>query len=427
MRKKMICLTSVFVLSLLCTSYTSAGIVYVDAAGGEGGNTTLATGEIFEPVEVGSGGSGVDGLWRIRPDFANGGTIIESRGDWGADNSEDCPRLMTSVDVPEGDYKVYAYMWTAGGENYAEWRLGASLTDDANELPVYICGDPNGEATLAVAEDFEEPVPMLTESDRTMWQIPLGTTGVTTAITVYVDDDVLADPSVSAGGNARTWYDGIGYEPAEEAIEPINPGTEGLVAAYSMEGDVLDGSGNGYDGTIMGDPNFVDGIAGQALDLDGDGDYIDCGNDPNLGMLETNQVTVATWVTIRSIAHQWAAIAAKGEDSWRIGNASLDPRFHMGIAIWNAPDTASIDAVTAVGFDEWHHVVGMYDGASINVYLDGALDVSVPTTQPIGPDELPVLIGDNPGATGRYWDGLIDEVLIYNRALSDEEILFLAQ
>ncbi len=216
-------------------------------------------------------------------------------------------------------------------------------------------------------------------------------------------------------------------EEAPEAPEMVDPGTEGLIASYSFEGDVLDGSGNGNDGTIMGDPGFVEGMFGQAIDLDGDGDYIDCGANPILGMLETNEVTVATWVNIRSIAHQWAAIVGKGENSWRLGNASLDPRFHFGISIWNAPDTPTLDGVTAVGFDEWHHVAGMYDGGSINIYLDGALDISTPTTEPIGATETSVLIGDNPEATGRYWDGLIDELLIYNRALSENEILFLAQ
>jgi hypothetical protein len=51
----------------------------------------------------------------------------------------------------------------------AQWLMGASLTDDANELPLYLCNDPNGAATLAVAEDFEEPVPKLTEDNHTLW------------------------------------------------------------------------------------------------------------------------------------------------------------------------------------------------------------------------------------------------------------------
>ena len=51
----------------------------------------------------------------------------------------------------------------------------------------------------------------------------------------------------------------------------------------------------------------------------------------------------------------------------------------------------------------------------------------MPTTEPIGTNDLNVFIGDNPEATGRYWDGLVDEVLIYNKALSLNEVMFLAQ
>jgi hypothetical protein len=213
-------------------------------------------------------------------------------------------------------------------------------------------------------------------------------------------------------------------EPVEPA-EPVDPGTEGLIAYYPMEGDVSDASGNGNDGTIIGNPGFVDGIAGQAIDLDGAGDYVDCGDNPLLGMQETNEMTAACWVTIRSIPAAWAGIVAKGEHAWRMSNVNLDPRFHFGISFWQEANP-SIDGVTAVGYNEWHHVAGVYDGASVMVYLDGLLDASVETPTPIMANEFNVEIGRNPEGTDRTWDGLIDELMIYNRALSAGEVLYLA-
>jgi hypothetical protein len=283
-------------------------------------------------------------------------------------------------------------------------------------LPLYLCNDPNGEATVAVAEDFEEPVPMLTEDNRTLWQVKIGTTGVTTAITVYIDDD----PN-HITGNSRTWYDGIGYKPAPA---PEGPSTEGLVAYYPLEGDALDASDNMLDGVIMGDPNFVEGVAGMAMDLDGVDDYVDCGNDPIIDAI--SEISVSAWLNIRAINTAWQAAVVKGENAWRLGNVNLDPRFHFGITIWNAPDTASVDGAIEVGFDEWHHVTGTFDGANISVYLDGVLDTSAPTTEPIGISATNVFIGDNSESPGRYWDGLIDEVMIYQRALTEEEIMGLA-
>jgi len=218
--------------------------------------------------------------------------------------------------------------------------------------------------------------------------------------------------------------------PVRLGPEPVDPGFNCLLAYYPLDavyrGMTPDASGNGNDGTINGYPVSVDGVYGQALDFNGD-DYVDCGGNPLLGMQETNAMTAAGWITIRSIANQWAAIIAKGENAWRLGIVSLDTRFHFGITIWNAPDAASVDGATVIGLDEWHHVAGVFDGANIMVYLDGALDGNQPTTSPIGTNELNVYIGNNPEATGRYWNGLIDEVVIFNRALSALEIAYLAQ
>jgi len=200
--------------------------------------------------------------------------------------------------------------------------------------------------------------------------------------------------------------------------------TTDLVGYWKFDGNANDSSGNGLDGTIMGDPVFAEGVAGMALDFDGDGDYVDCGNDPLFDI--TGEISVSAWLNIRSIPNAWTGAVVKGENAWRLGNVDMDPRFHFGITIWNAPDTASVDGATAVGYNEWHHVTGTFDGANINVYLDGVLDGSNPTTEPIGISTTNLFIGENSESPGRSWDGLIDEVMIYNRTLSDGEIMYLA-
>ena len=186
----------------------------------------------------------------------------------------------------------------------------------------------------------------------------------------------------------------------------------------------VDSSGNGNDGTLIGDPLWTTGVLDGALDFDGDGDYVDCGNDPLFDI--TGEITVAAWLNIRSIPNAWTGAVVKGENAWRLSNVNMDPRFHFGITIWSAPDTASVDGVTAVGYNEWHHVTGTFDGANINVYLDGVLDESAPTTEPLGISTTNLFIGENSESTGRSWDGLIDEVMIFDMALSADEILELA-
>lgn len=84
----------------------------------------------------------------------------------------------------------------------------------------------------------------------------------------------------------------VGTQPEPEpepAPQPIDPGIEGLIASYAFENDTSDSSGNELHGTIAGDPVFVDGPMGMAMDFDGD--YVDCGNSPLFDV--TEQLTVA--------------------------------------------------------------------------------------------------------------------------------------
>jgi len=173
-------------------------IVYVDATEGETGNTMLATGEIFLSEEDSDGS---DNLWRGRA-YANNGTIFEAGGEISeTDNTEDCPRLVTMIEVPEAQYTVYAYFWA--DEN--SWCIRGSLTNDEGQLPLYLANDPTTSATLANPDDFEAEV-MVSEDNRELWQVELGTI-TTSLIEVYIDDDPRHMTHYR-----RTWYDGIGYK-----------------------------------------------------------------------------------------------------------------------------------------------------------------------------------------------------------------------
>jgi len=75
---------------------------------------------------------------------------------------------------------------------------------------------------------------------------------------------------------------------------------------------------------------------------------------------------------------------------------------------------------------QWHHVTATYDGTNIFLYVDGTLDVSAPATGSIVPNSEPVCIGVNAQGTGGlpmyFFNGLLDEVSLYNRALTASEI-----
>ena len=74
----------------------------------------------------------------------------------------------------------------------------------------------------------------------------------------------------------------------------------------------------------------------------------------------------------------------------------------------------------------WHHVAGTFDGNQLRLYIDGGLANSMDYTGSIASTTFPVNIGRNSQETDRLYRGAIDEIRIYNRALSEGEIIFLA-
>ncbi len=188
--------------------------------------------------------------------------------------------------------------------------------------------------------------------------------------------------------------------------------SEGSIAA--------DSSGNGNDGSLQGDPVWrpnMGKIAG-ALEFDGSGDYVKIGNESKFDI--AGQITVSAWVNIVSIPAEWTAIVTKGDSAWRFSTESADRRFHFAIG-----GSTWLNGQKRVSANEWHHIVGIYDGRRMRTYIDGKLDVSKSSNEGIRSNDYPVYIGENAEQTGRFWRGLIDDVRIYNYALKEADIIAL--
>jgi hypothetical protein len=219
---------------------------------------------------------------------------------------------------------------------------------------------------------------------------------------------------------------------------PIDPGSEGLVAYYALENDVNDSSGNGLDGVITTvggvDPTatYVAGPKGYGTAIDllpsgngTQGSYVNCGADPNFDFVDA--MTVGAWINVRSVPDEWRAIVCKGDNAWRISLNGATTAIQYSIAGYGTRPAFSVDGTTEVGFDSWHYVCGTYDtieGAKL--YIDGELEGTLADLTGISVNTFNVTIGANEGDTGwkpyRLFDGQIDEVRIYNRALPQDEI-----
>jgi len=204
-----------------------------------------------------------------------------------------------------------------------------------------------------------------------------------------------------------------------------------LVAWWKLDDDsgntAADSSGNNRNGTLMGDVSWVDGITGGALTFDGDGDYVDMGKDPGFDI--TNQITVSAWIKVNAFDKDWQNVISKGDRAWRLQrNQSKNTlEFACSGLVVPGSDWGPIYGNIDVNDGHWHHVAGVYDQEKIYLYIDGSLDASAAASGTIRVNEAPVYIGENSQIPNRFWNGMIDDVRIYNYALSAEEISEITQ
>ena len=204
-------------------------------------------------------------------------------------------------------------------------------------------------------------------------------------------------------------------------------GDESLIGWWKLDETLLitasDSSGNGNDGTlVLMNPaqDWVTGKVGGALDFDGLNDYVNCQNSESLQL--TDALTIAGWVK----ANSWGSgsnvsiIARKGE-----GNPN---NYQLAIADGRATlylddsDSNGFRGDTVLNTGQWYHVAGTWDGAQVRIYLNGILDNDPPDTYSwtLNTDTRNLYIGGRSGTD--LLNGTLDDVRIYNRALSPEEV-----
>ncbi len=255
------------------------------------------------------------------------------------------------------------------------------------------------------------------------WNIDLASFGVNlqsvAALGIGIDD---------SGASGTLYFDDIRlYRVAPPIPEPTDPGSTGLVAYYALDNNVEDGSGNGNHGTLQGTPQWVEGLIGRALQFNGSTDYVEVADAPGLDI--TNTITIAVWVKANTFG-DWRGFVVKGLETapyamqmW--GDGSL--RFGWN---WDSPAGAVGDGLrnsnAKIPLGEWAHLAVTYDGSTLRFYINGGLDTrEVDVSLVFGTNNEPLILGcDFPGGD-EYFDGAMDDVRIYNRALLPGEVMFL--
>ena len=89
-------------------------------------------------------------------------------------------------------------------------------------------------------------------------------------------------------------------------------------------------------------------------------------------------------------------------------------------------ETAQINTAREVNANEWHHVGAVYDGETMRLYVDGKLEATQPKKGTVGRNDFEVVIGGNAQREGRAFDGLLDDLRVYNCALPESRMMALA-
>lgn len=236
------------------------------------------------------------------------------------------------------------------------------------------------------------------------------------ALAIVAATLVLAVNAFAAGDSQPPALTGGHYD-APSCV----PASAGLVSWWPGDGNGNDIAGTN-NGTLQNGATFAPGEVGQAFSLSG-GSYVDVPNAASLNL--TQAISVQAWIQGSSFGKLSAVV--KKIDASQVNGYAMEMRLG-GIAFWVYLAQGSwvyAMSTTQLAPNTWYHVVGTYDGTQLRLYLNGVLEDTNNVSGTITASSGDLNIGRdpaNPGVDYRFWNGLIDETQIYNRALTASEV-----
>ena len=201
-----------------------------------------------------------------------------------------------------------------------------------------------------------------------------------------------------------------------------SPGPD-LVGLWHFDGDALDSSGNGNDGTLhnfVSPHGWVSGMFGQALSFDGSDDYVDCGTN----VVITTAITIEAWINPSAFTNYDAIVA---NFVWPTNPEGYSFRvMDNGKLVWravlsgNSAYSITSDSIMEAG--NWYHVVLTHDASCTRLYINGILDKEDTPGGTIVNLGKSLKVGWDTYAADRVFNGTIDEVRIWDEALTAGQI-----
>jgi hypothetical protein len=201
----------------------------------------------------------------------------------------------------------------------------------------------------------------------------------------------------------------------------------GLWRFEETQGNTAYDSVGGNNGTLMNGPAWTAGRIGGAITFDGVDDYVEIPGD-NLNL--NSQVTISAWINTKSrnarqvIIGQWNYAGTSGKRSILLeSRGDIEQRFAFSVSLDGTEATATtLYSVERFQTNTWYHIAATYDGAVMKLYINGLPDNSDSKSGNIFTNDSELDIGSFDYGGDGYFYGVIDDVRIYGRVLSANEV-----
>ena len=248
---------------------------------------------------------------------------------------------------------------------------------------------------------------------------------------MIVNDTVTINDTLTINDTITT-LDTVTTEVFDTTTIQNNPSfpTNGLIAYYPFNGDANDESGNSNDGTVNGATLTTDrhGNSNSAYSFDGIDDYISVAHNSTLNFQDSNQFSLSYWIKAESLhASKLSLILSKqsgsgsSQNGWN-SNIEINKTSNFRIKGTSGSACAFGDSNIQVGNN--YHIVHIYDGNNGYIYINNTLAYESQCTASFGNSTSDMLIGKPTwtASNSGHFNGTIDDIAIYNRALTENEI-----
>jgi hypothetical protein len=241
---------------------------------------------------------------------------------------------------------------------------------------------------------------------------------------------VVVDPEVRDGGDAAVAQD------AADTPVVIQPGLlDGIVGYWRLDdgagsASARDGSGRNNNGVLVGLSSataWVPGHAATGLAIAATG-WVVVPPSASIDAI-TDQLTIAGWIYLDGTVMNYGTLLSR-----QIGS-TIEQHYHLSLNADRRPNvfvttgakTVILTAPVQVGQRSWVHLAATYDGHDARLFVGGVQVANMPITGTFDPDTTPIILGGNVNAANGVPDelfpGRVDEIMLYKRALSADEIV----